>query len=69
MNGAVALPRILSLRPGLPVLVATGYSDEDIAPLIANRPNVSIIQKPFSMKELGNKLKELRLRAQDRPGR
>ncbi len=69
MNGAEALPRILSLREGLPVLMATGYTDEDIAPLLAGRPNVSSIQKPFSMKELGNKLKELRLRTQDGAGR
>ncbi|HEX9011785.1 MAG TPA: PAS domain S-box protein [Holophagaceae bacterium] len=60
MNGAEALPRILALRPGLPVLMATGYSDEDIAPLIAGHRNVASIQKPFSMRELGSKLKDLR---------
>jgi CheY-like chemotaxis protein len=62
MNGAEALPRIQSLRPGLPVLMATGYSDEDIAPLIAGHPNVASIQKPFSMKELKRKLDEFGVR-------
>ncbi len=68
MNGAEALPRILALRPGLPVLMATGYSDEDIAPLIAGHPNVSSIQKPFSMKELKRKLDGLGIRHAEPPG-
>lgn len=63
MNGAETLPRIQALRPGIPVLMATGYSDEDIAPLIAGNPNVSSIQKPFSMRELKRKLDEFGVRS------
>ncbi len=59
MSGAQALPRILALRPLLRVLLASGYSDEDIAPLVAADPRVHSLQKPFSMKELDRKLRDL----------
>ncbi|GLH71856.1 hypothetical protein GETHLI_03580 [Geothrix limicola] len=52
MNGAEALPRILALRPGLPVIMATGYSDHEVAPLLEGRPSVSSLRKPFSLKEV-----------------
>jgi signal transduction histidine kinase/CheY-like chemotaxis protein len=61
MSGAQALPRILDLRPGLPVLVATGYSEEEVAPLMNNRPSVSSLRKPFSLKEIQSKLAALRI--------
>jgi CheY-like chemotaxis protein len=59
MNGAQTLPLILDLRPGLAVLMVTGYSDYEIAPLIAGRPNVQSLRKPFAIKELQVKLAEL----------
>ena len=59
MNGAETLERILALRPDLPVLMATGYSDKDITPLLSRHPNVACILKPFSTKELNRKLGEL----------
>jgi PAS domain S-box-containing protein len=61
MSGAQALPRILDLRPGLHVLVATGYSEEEVAPLMNNRPSVSSLRKPFSLKEIQSKLAALRI--------
>jgi CheY-like chemotaxis protein len=67
MSGAQALPRMLALRPGLTVLMSTGYSDEDIAPLLEGRPQVYSIRKPFSMKELKKKIEELGLRPMDGP--
>lgn len=62
MSGAEALPKILNLRPGLPVLMATGYSDQEIAPLLAGNPGVSSLRKPFSMKEIRAKIAELGIR-------
>ncbi len=59
MTGAQVLPRLLELRPGATVLLASGYSDEDIANLVAQHPQVHSIQKPFSMKELDRKIREL----------
>jgi PAS domain S-box-containing protein len=59
LNGAQTLPRLLALRPGLTVLMATGYSDADILSLQAGRPNVHSIRKPFSLEELQGKLTSL----------
>ena len=56
LNGAQTLARILELRPGQPVLMATGYSDEAIAPLLRDHPSVASLRKPFSLEELGDKL-------------
>jgi PAS domain S-box-containing protein len=61
MNGAETLPRVLALRPSLPVLMATGYSDEDILPLLVGRPNVQSLRKPFSIQELADRLAGLRI--------
>jgi CheY-like chemotaxis protein len=56
LNGAQTLPRLLELRPGQAVLMATGYSDDTITPLLEGRPNVFSVRKPFSMEEIRNKL-------------
>jgi CheY-like chemotaxis protein len=56
MSGAEALPWMLDLRPGLPVLVATGYSEEEVAPLMKGRPSVASLRKPFSLQEIKAKI-------------
>ncbi len=56
MSGAETLPRLLELCPGMPVVMATGFSDHEIAPLLAGHPEVSILRKPFSMREFQRKL-------------
>jgi len=52
MSGAEALPLMLALHPGLSVIMATGYSDQEVAPLLEGRPSVTSLRKPFSLKEL-----------------
>lgn len=39
--------------------MASGYSDQDIAPLLEANGRVSSIQKPFSLEEICSKLEEL----------
>ena len=63
LNGAQTLSRLLALRPGQSVLMATGYSDESIAPLLEGRPNVHSLRKPFSLKEIRAKLQAIELTA------
>ncbi len=60
MNGAETLERILALRPEQVVLMATGYSDQDLGGLLAGRPKVASIRKPFSLDEISRKFSELR---------
>ncbi|HEX9080838.1 MAG TPA: ATP-binding protein, partial [Holophagaceae bacterium] len=56
MTGAEVLPRLLALRPGLPVLMASGYRDEHLAALIAPHPQVLSLAKPFTFEEIREKL-------------
>jgi len=56
LNGAQTLTRLLALRPGQTVLMATGYSDDAVAPLLEGRANVYSLRKPFSIKEIQTKL-------------
>jgi PAS domain S-box-containing protein len=61
LSGAETLPRILDLRPGLAVIMATGYSDHEVAPLLEGRTSVTSIRKPFSLKELQLKIASLQI--------
>jgi len=59
LDGAHTLPRLLALRPGLKVLLASGHSDHDPLDLMVGRPNVMFIQKPFTLQELHEKIRSL----------
>jgi PAS domain S-box-containing protein len=59
LNGAQTLERLLEFRPNQQVLMATGYSDDTIAPLLAGRPNVTSLRKPFSLPEIREKLEQM----------
>jgi CheY-like chemotaxis protein len=59
LNGAQTLSRLLALRPGQRVLMATGYSDDAIAPLLKDCPNVHSLRKPFSLDEIRDKLEAM----------
>ena len=59
LNGAQTLTRLLELRPDQTVLMATGYSDDSIAPLLAGRANVFSLRKPFTRKEFQTKLESM----------
>jgi PAS domain S-box-containing protein len=56
LNGAQTLAQLLAIRPGQMVLMATGYSDDAIAPLLKDCPNVRGLRKPFSLGELRDRL-------------
>jgi CheY-like chemotaxis protein len=59
LNGAQTLTRLLELRPDQAVLMATGYSDDSIAPLLAGRANLFSLRKPFSRMEFQSKLEAM----------
>jgi DNA-binding response OmpR family regulator len=58
LSGAETLPRILQLRPGVRILVSTGFLDNDLKLLLAEFPAVLAIQKPFSLAELRQLLRD-----------
>lgn len=59
LSGAETLPRILQLRPGLRVLVTTGFLDNELKLLLAGFPAVLALQKPFTLAELRQLLEGL----------
>jgi len=52
LGGRGTLPRLRVLRPGLPVLLATGRVDQAVLDLAGAHPRVSLLAKPFPMDEL-----------------
>jgi len=58
-SGAETLPRLLALRPGQRVLLATGAEGRDLAGLLAAYPTVALISKPFGLEQLQRRLAEL----------
>jgi len=52
LDGAATLPRIRALRPGLPVLLATGRVDQTALDLVEAHPGASLMSKPYTAGEL-----------------
>jgi len=52
LDGVETLNRIQMLRPGLPVILTTGYVDERIPGLLQRFPNLRLLCKPFGLPEL-----------------
>ena len=56
MRGAELARRVAHIRPGLPVLYMSGYTDNSIDPNISD--SVSFLQKPFTLDELLGAVRE-----------
>jgi PAS domain S-box-containing protein len=52
LGGAGTLPRLRAEYPRLPVLLATGRADQTAQDLIEAHPLVTLLHKPFTLKEL-----------------
>jgi CheY-like chemotaxis protein len=59
LGGAGTLPRLRALAPSLPVLLTTGQADQPVRDLVQTYPKLAMLPKPFSMKELQQRLAEL----------
>jgi DNA-binding response OmpR family regulator len=56
MGGAATLPLIRNLRPELPVVIATGRLLQEAVGLTRNWPLVSLMPKPYGLRELRKRL-------------
>ncbi len=56
LGGAGTLPLLRQLRPALPVLLATGRADQTAQDLVAAHPGVTLLSKPYAMRELRRQL-------------
>jgi len=52
LGGAGTLPRLRALRPDLPVLLATGRTDQAALDLVKAHPHTTLLSKPFTMEEV-----------------
>jgi PAS domain S-box-containing protein len=56
MDGAEALRRARAVRPVLAVLLCTGYPDDRVPELLKDHADVRLLDKPFTLRELGRTL-------------
>src|SRR2546427_4716547 len=59
MSGAEAFWRIREIRPDVPILVASGYSELDARERFGDSANASFIQKPYTVMQLTEKIEAL----------
>ena len=59
MSGSVTYDRLKEIDPNIKVLLASGYSIDGQATEILDRGCNGFIQKPFKVKELSQKLREV----------
>jgi len=59
LGGIGTLPRLRVLRPTVPVLLATGRIDQTALTLAAAHPGVTLLPKPFGLRELQQHLEAL----------
>ena len=59
MNGGETYDRLKKLNPDIKVLLSSGYSIDGEATQILNRGCNGFIQKPFSIKQLSQKIREI----------
>jgi PAS domain S-box-containing protein len=61
LGGVGTLPRLRALRPEVPVLLSTGRTDQTALNLAAVHPGVTLLPKPFGMKELQHHIESIGL--------
>jgi len=61
LGGIGTLPRLRVLRPELPVLLATGRVDQTAMTLASAHPGVTLLSKPFGLRELQKHLENIGL--------
>ena len=61
LGGSGTLPRLRTMLPKVPILLATGRADQAALDLAQAFPSVTLLPKPYSSKELQRYLKSLEL--------
>jgi len=59
LGGAGTLPRLRALDPAVPIMIATGRVDQTATDLAAAHSHVSLLPKPYTMKELKKQIEIL----------
>ena len=59
MSGEEAYELIHSIRPDTPVVLSSGYTEQDVSERFAGKGPVAFIQKPYVLQDLAKKLREV----------
>jgi CheY-like chemotaxis protein len=59
LNGPELAEQLLKIRPGIKVIFISGYADSSLAPDGVLKPGTVLVQKPFSIKILSAKVREV----------
>jgi CheY-like chemotaxis protein len=59
LGGVGTLPRLRALNPSVPVILVTAWVDDAAKDLAGAHSQVSLLAKPFSLKQLGTHLDQL----------
>jgi CheY-like chemotaxis protein len=57
MSGEEAMDEIAGLAPGVPVIASSGYDEKEAVRRFANRPVAGFLQKPYTSRQLAEKVK------------
>ena len=68
MSGAETFERLKAIDPGVNVLLSSGYTQNGPAEDILRRGGRGFIQKPFTIEQLSQKIREILSSGQDRTG-
>lgn len=61
LGGARTLPRLRQFCPAVPVILCTGRTDQTALNLAQAYPNVTLLSKPFGLRELQKQLQSIGL--------
>ena len=61
LGGIGTLPRLRRLRPAVPILLSTGRTDQTALTLASAHPGVTLLPKPFGLRELQKHLEGIGL--------
>jgi two-component system cell cycle sensor histidine kinase/response regulator CckA len=59
MDGPALIKEIRKIIPDIKVVCISGYAEDTLRERIGNDPNIHFLPKPFSLKQLAGKVKEL----------
>ncbi len=57
MSGQETLPELQKIKPGVQVLISSGYGKEEVLGKFAGSPVAGFIQKPYTVQRLVRKVK------------
>jgi len=57
MNGEETLSHLRKLRPGLDVIISSGYAEAEVLPLFKDSRIAGFLQKPYTVQQLAGKVK------------